>query len=99
MPQSKASFSTNIRVYSSQENSFVFNFRNFFDKQQLKFESAAECNKWKKGPNWKYWPQQLKFGTWCATGGCGVCTNFEGLPKIVEGLLRFHIYFTLRRVL
>ena len=30
---------------------------------------------------------------------CGVASNFDGLPKIVEGLLRFHIYFTLRRVL
>ena len=99
IPQSKDSFSTNIRIYSSQENSFIVNFRNVFDKQQLKFTSAAECNKWKKGPNWKYWPQQLNFATWCATGGCGVSTNFDGLPKIVEGLLRFHIYFTLRRIL
>ena len=99
IPQSKDSFSTNIRIYSSQENSFIVNFRNVFDKQQLKFTSAAECNKWKKGPIWKYWPQQLNFATWCATGGCGVSTNFDGLPKIVEGLLRFHIYFTLRRIL
>ena len=54
MGQSKGSFSTNIRIYSSQNNSFVINFCNVFDKQQIKFESASECNKWKKGPNWKY---------------------------------------------
>ena len=75
------------------------NFRNVLGKQQPKFESAAKCNKWKKGPNWKYWPQQLNFATWCATGGCGVSVGFDGLPKIVAGLLRFHIYFTIRRLL
>ena len=28
-----------------------------------------------------------------------MATNFDGLPKIVEGLSKFHIYFTLRRIL
>ena len=43
-PQSKGSFNTKIHIYSSQNNSFVINFRNVFDKQQPKFESASQCN-------------------------------------------------------
>ena len=47
-----------------------------------------------------YWPQQLNFAVWCATSGCGI-SPFESLnyPKVVNGFIKFHIYFTIRRIL
>ena len=47
-----------------------------------------------------YWPQQLNFAVWCATSGCGI-SPFESLnyPKVVAGFVKFHIYFTIRRIL
>ena len=47
-----------------------------------------------------YWPQQLNFAVWCATSGCGI-SPFESLnyPKVVNSFIKFHIYFTIRRIL
>ena len=53
----------------------------------------------------RYWPQQLNFAVWCATTGCGVsCELFEDssaipLPPNVRAFYKFHIYFTVRRIL
>ena len=51
-------------------------------------------------PNYKYWPQQLNFAVWCATCGCGISLKeIDGYPKIIQGFLKFHVYFTVRRAL
>ena len=53
----------------------------------------------------KYWLQQLNFAVWCATTGCGVSRElFEDnsaipLPPNVRAFYKFHIYFTVRRIL
>jgi len=61
-----------------------------------------------------YWSQQLNFALWCATTGCGrsIHTLFNdkikeldleiqplALPPQVRSFLRFHVYFTVRRIL
>ena len=77
----------------------VVRFRDVFKNQQIKFTSASECKKWQVGPNWKYWPQQLNLATWCATGGCGVTADWNYFPPEVRNLLKFHVIFTVRRLL
>ena len=77
----------------------VVRFRDVFKNQQIKFTSAYECRRWQAGPNWRYWPQQLNLATWCATGGCGVTVDWNDFPPEVRNLLKFHVIFTVRRLL
>ena len=66
----------------------------------VRFTSGAQGNAWLNGPNYKYWPQQLNFSLWCATCGCGISlAELDGYPKIIQGFIKFHVYFTTRRVL
>ena len=51
----------------------------------------------------KYWQQQLNFAVFCATQGCGVSREiFDSgldLPPQIRAFYRFHVYFTVRRIL
>jgi len=51
----------------------------------------------------KYWPQQLNFAVFCATQGCGISReifdNGINLPPQIRAFYKFHVYFTVRRVL
>ena len=50
-----------------------------------------------------YWPQQLNFAVFCATQGCGISREiFDSglnLSPQVRAFHRFHLYFTVRRIL
>ena len=95
-----ASLLTNLDIFVTPSKSFVAKMRNIFGASMVRFTSGAQGNAWLNGPNYKYWPQQLNFAVWCATCGCGVSlTELDGFPKIVQGFLKFHVYFTTRRVL
>ena len=95
-----ASMLTNLNIFVTPTNSFVAKMRNIFKNSMVRFTSGAQGNAWLNAPNYKYWPQQLNFATWCATCGCGVSlAELESYPKIVQGFLKFHVYFTTRRVL
>ena len=90
----------NLNIFVTPNDSFVAKMRNIFKASMVRFTSGAQGNAWLNAPNYRYWPQQLNFAVWCATCGCGV--SLEGLeeyPKIVQGFLKFHVYFTTRRVL
>ena len=67
----------------------------------LRHNSAAESKVWLGGPNMKYWPQQLNFAVFCATQGCGISREvFEmKLPEQIRAFYKFHVYFTVRRIL
>ena len=74
--------------------------RNVFTKTVVPFWSSKQAYAWLRGPNYKYWPQQLNFAVWCATCGCGISlAELEKWPLIIQGFLKFHVYFTTRRVL
>jgi len=51
----------------------------------------------------KYWPQQLNFAVFCATQGCGISREiFDSgveLPEQIRAFYKFHVYFTVRRIL
>ena len=98
-PKSSGGVNSEVTIYHSQRESTVVRFRDVFKNQQIKFTSASECKKWQAGPNWKYWPQQLNLATWCATGGSGVTVDWNDFPPEVRNLLKFHVIFTVRRLL
>ena len=98
-PKSSGGANSEVAIYHSQRESTVVRFRDVFENQQIKFRSASECRRWQAGPNWRYWPQQLNLATWCATGGCGVTVDWGEFPPEVRSLLKFHVVFTIRRLL
>ena len=57
-------------------------------------------NLWKNN-HMQFLQNQLNFAIWCATAGCGVSTRFHlnHEDKMVRSLYRFHVYFTIRRIL
>ena len=90
----------NLDIFVTPTKSFRCKMRNIFGKSMVRFTSGAQANAWLNEPNYKYWPQQLNFSIWCATCGCGISLAEIGkYPKIVQGFLKFHVYFTVRRVL
>ena len=90
----------NLNIFVTPSDSFVAKMRNIFKASMVRFTSGAQGNAWLNAPNYKYWPQQLNFAVWCATCGCGVSlAELDVYPKIVQGFLKFHVYFTTRRVL
>ena len=81
-------------------DSFQGKMRNVFTKTVVPIWSSKQAYAWLGGPNYKYWPQQLNFAVWCATCGCGISLKELGKwPSIIQGFLKFHVYFTIRRVL
>ena len=90
----------NLDIFVSPTKSFRAKMRNIFGKSMVRFTSGVQGNAWLNGPNYKYWPQQLNFSIWCATCECGISlAELDKYPKIIQGFLKFHVYFTVRRVL
>ena len=91
---------TFLDIYVSNTKKFTANMRNIFKSQVVTFKSSKQSKKWLNKPDFNYWPQQLNFAVWCATSGCGI-SLFESLnyPKVINSFIKFHIYFTIRRIL
>ena len=90
----------NLDIYVTPRDSFRAKMRNVFKKTVVPFWSSKQCYAWLGEPNYKYWPQQLNFAVWCATCGCGISlVELDRWPLIIQGFLKFHVYFTVRRVL
>ena len=91
---------TTLDIYVTPTDSFQAKMRNIFKETIVPFTSGAQAHAWLNEPNYKYWPQQLNFAVWCATCGCGVSLEELGKwPLIIQGFIKFHVYFTTRRVL
>ena len=89
-----------LDIYVTPTDSFQAKMRNVFKDTIILFTSGSQANAWLNEPNYKYWPQQLNFAVWCATCGCGISLEeMNGYPLIIQGFLKFHVYFTVRRVL
>ena len=101
----KKIFNDQQNIYVTPDQYFTTKFREIFQKTKLTHHSGKESKIWLAGPNIKYWPQQLNFAVWCATTGCGISRElFEDnsaipLPPNVRAFYKFHIYFTVRRIL
>ena len=91
---------TSLDIFVSQKQKFTSGMRDVFKETTVKFTSAKQCKKWLGGPDFNYWPQQLNFAVWCATGGCGISLHeAKNYPPVVYGFIKFHVYFTIRRIL
>ena len=99
----KKIFNDQLNIYVTPDQYFTTKFREIFQKTKLTHHSGKESKTWLAGPNIKYWPQQLNFAVWCATTGCGISREiFDGnsaMPPNVRAFYKFHIYFTVRRIL
>ena len=104
-PSFKKMFNDQLNIYVTPDQYFTTKFREIFQKTKFTHRSGKESKTWLAGPNIKYWPQQLNFAVWCATTGCGISRkNFDDnsaipLPPNVRAFYKFHIYFTVRRIL
>ena len=91
-----------LQIFATPKSSFAAGVRDVFRETVVTHKTAKEARRWLSGPNFAYWPQQLNFAVWCATAGCGVSLgdpSFKSYPPVVQGFLRFHVYFTIRRIL
>ena len=89
-----------LDIYVSDTKKFTAPMRNIFKSQVIEFYSGKESRSWLNKPNINHWPQQLNMAVWCATSGCGV-SLIESLnyPKVISSFMKFHVYFTIRRIL
>ena len=95
----KKIFNDQLKIYVTPDQYFKTKFREIFQKTKLTHRSGKESKTWLAGPNIKYWPQQLNFAVWCATTGCGISREIFAMPPNVRAFYKFHIYFTVRRIL
>ena len=101
------------KIYVTPDKFFNCDFRDIFTNTQITHYSGKESHSWLSGPNMKYFPQQLSFAIFCASTACGIRLLFEDkmsdgndltddelhLPDQIRYILRFHVYFTTRRIL
>ena len=96
-------FNEEKRIYAAPDEFFVTKFRSIYQQTRLTHTLSAEAKTWQRGPNMKYWPQQLNFAVFCTTQGCGVSREiFDSglsLTPQIRAFYQFHVYFTVRRVL
>ena len=99
----KKIFNDQLNIYVTPDQYFTTKFREIFQKTKFTHRSGKESKTWLAGPNIKYWPQQLNFAVWCATTGCGISREIfddnSAMPPNVRAFYKFHIYFTVRRIL
>ena len=96
-------FNRENRIYATPDEFFTTNVRDIFQQTRLKHTTSAEAKTWLRGPNMKYWYQQLSFAVFCATQGCGISREiFDSglsLTPQIRAFYQFHVYFTIRRIL
>ena len=96
-------FNDEIKIYLTPDSFFETRFRDIFQGTRLRHTTAAELKKWLSGSNMQYRSQILNFAVFCATLGCGICweifDNGLGLPHQIRAFFKFHVYFTIRRIL
>ena len=94
-------FNQENRIYATPDEFFVTKFRDIFQQTRLTHRASVEAKTWLRGPNMKYWPQQINFAVYCATQGSGISREiFDGeLSLQIRTFYQFHVYFTIRRVL
>ena len=91
---------TCLDIFVSPKQKFSVNMRNIFKETTISFKSAKQARRWLSGPDFRYWSQQLNFAVWCATSGCGISLReSEKYPAVVYSFVKFHVYFTVRRIL
>ena len=100
---SKNIYSVNrIDIKVDAQTSFLFQPHPLFGFVDV-YRSDKDVDKFRNSPDMKNW-NQLNFAVWCATAGCGIGLDLLSSKenremKFIASLLRFHVYYTTRRVL
>ena len=98
-------FITTLKIYVSQSESFTVKLRELFYVSPKIYYSGELARKWFAYPTNESWAKLQNFAVWCATTGCGVSYSMlvddgsSGWPPMVSAFLRFHVAFTVRRIL
>ena len=91
-----------LDIYVTPTDSFQAKMRDVFKKTVESIWRSKNAYAWLREPNNNHWPQQLNFAVWCATCGCGISlvkSELVKYPPIIQSFIRFHVYFTIRRIL
>ena len=98
-------FEEKQNIYVNQNQSFHIDFPNIFTHERIpyfeKYQQALR-DKWEKGDYMSFWSSQLFFAVHCATTALGISAEMlldKSIPAIVNSILRFHVYYHIRRIL
>lgn len=70
-----------------------------FSENQSQTHLCSRIEPVVRRPKIKYWPQQLNFTVFCAMHAREIVDKGITLPPQLRALYKFHVYFTVRRIL
>ena len=86
-------------IYVTESDFFEVKFNDIFDNYVPTFRNRNDVIRWQSNP-FKFYATQLNFAIFCATYGCGISLrHLTELPPLVSSVIKFHIYFTVRKIL
>ena len=98
-------FIEKANIYVRGDASFHIDFPDIFTHERIpyfeKYQQALR-DKWEKGDYMSFWSSQLFFAVHCASTALGISAEMvldQSIPPIVNSILRFHVYYHIRRIL
>ena len=93
-----------LKIYVTEDDYFLANFPNIFTDYIINFSNKKDVFNWTHSTEsyMRFWQCQLNFAIWCSTAACGISMfHLFGtqLPNLVKSVMRFHVYFTVRKLL
>ena len=76
----------NHEIYVTPTDKFQIKFRDIFVDTMLTHYSGKEARRWLSGPNMNLWNEQLNWGVWCSTAGCGISSRILFQDKMADGV-------------
>ena len=92
-------------IYVNKNQSFRIDFPNIFTHEIIPYFTKQQQplrDKWEKGDYMSFWSSQLFFAVHSATTALGISAEMlldKSIPAIVSSILRFHVYYHIRRIL
>ena len=94
---------TNPKIYVTENSYFKVRFENIFDNDYYIINFTTKKDDDNYNANYmKFWQCQLNLAVCCATVFSGISRYHfmnKNLPELVKSVIRFHIYFTIRKIL
>ena len=92
-----------FKIYVTENDSFLVKFQDIFNNDDyiIDFTTDADDKRWEMLPI-KFWQCQVNFAVSCASNFSGISQYHmfdESLPNLVRSVMKFHFYFTVRKIL
>ncbi len=92
-----------FKIYVTENDSFLVKFQDIFNNDDyiIDFTTDADDKRWEMFPI-KFWQCQVNFAVSCASNFSGISQYHmfdESLPNLVRSVMKFHFYFTIRKIL